>query len=108
MTDQLIADLTAARAEVEKGWRKNGFEDGAGNVCAVGAINRVTFGCAALGIIPRGAPQRLSRRNVAYDALRAKVPSDISVPEYNDDPATTRQEILNLFDKALADLGGLA
>lgn len=32
----------------------------------------------------------------------------VPLAQFNDDPETTHQDVLNLFDKALADLGGLA
>lgn len=81
--------------------------DGKGNYCALGALDRaanMSFGLTSDALC------------AAEDALAAHVPgreeyqarNKHPVPAYNDKPTTTLQDILDLFDKTLADLGGLA
>lgn len=44
-----------------------------------------------------------------WHTLRGFLPDDASdVDAFNDAETTTDQDVLNLFDKALADLGGMA
>lgn len=94
-------DLKAARALLEKGWCKNALEDGRGNCCVLGAIALATAGNAyewndrsqhaavlVADQLPGGALMTLMNVNNAYD--------------------TTQQDMLNLMDKALAELGALA
>jgi hypothetical protein len=81
--------LMKARAEVEKGWCKYHSEDGHGNVCAMGGIRRVT------GSYHDGDGL------VAVRALSGVV-GDLIVPDYNDDPSTTKADVLALFDRAIA------
>jgi sugar phosphate isomerase/epimerase len=68
-----------------------------GNVCALGAIETA-----------RGVP-KLPRRNTtiimgdAVDALERALPAGYrSVPVFNDDPHTTKADVLALFDRAIA------
>lgn len=95
---QVVAGLTAARAEVAKGWCQRALEDEHGNVCALGALNRVTSGDARCD---QEMPEGL------YGVLWDHVPDHQSVASYNNAETTTQQDVLNLFDKALSDLGGL-
>jgi hypothetical protein len=77
--------LIAARAEVEKGWRKGGQEDKDGNVCALGAVWRVS------GV----------REDCPHTAPLYAV-HDGSIAFWNDDPSTTKADVLALFDRAIA------
>lgn len=102
--EQLIADLKTARDIVAEHWHKGGLEDGQGNYCIVGAV---TVATSADVTAPWSA-----RKNDAYFALQTKLPPGVDgrgdLADFNDAPATTHQDVLDLFDKALADLGGLA
>lgn len=98
----VVGDLRRARDIVAKGWCPRGLYDELGNVCAVGAVNIACEGHLHV----RSKPT--SRRDEALRALIRHLPGSWQeVYRYNDDPSTTHQDILNLFDKALADLGGL-
>jgi len=101
----VIDDLKAARDEVEKGWCKFALEDKEGNVCVLGAIQRAIDWNAFHTTVPNG-----HRLFVAIDALARVLPEFAkgSVVVYNNHSSTTKEDVLNLFDKALADLGGLA
>ena len=102
----VIEDLRAAKDIVAKGWYRGWVTDGKGNYCAVGALNKVSGFMDAESPIPE---HLCLRRDQAYEVLRAYLPVPYrEVAEYNDAKSTTHQDILNLFDKALADLGGLA
>lgn len=104
----VIEDLKAARHYIEQnGWTQGALrniEDG--SICAMGAV------CLAAGMqigSPTSVLVEWDRHQEMYDELKKHVPEGFfDVAAYNDDPATTKQDVLNLFDKALAELGGLA
>lgn len=113
-SSQVIADLKAAKEELARRGRHMGEMVGpGGTVCARGAI-----GCA---VIPGFAEMvndnvrihafvRSERFQAAERELRRHLPDDYwvkAVWAFNDDHKTTDTDVLNLFDKALADLGGL-
>jgi hypothetical protein len=101
---QVIADLQAARGElVTRGWCKNQLQSRDGQVCAVGAVQMAIMG--HVGLTP--ADVEFDRVVTAQRALGRLVEIG-DVGSYNDADDTGYQDVLNLFDKALADLGGLA
>jgi hypothetical protein len=63
----------------------------------------------ALNIACTGSVEGFNhRRNAAARALIEHIPKKYEeVAAYNDHPSITHEDILNLFDKTLADLGGL-
>ena len=113
----VVDDLKAARAEVEKGWCKRTFGDSEGNVCTRGAVNTAVsgdpFALYAAVVEPATMDDWWERQAAACEQLRKHIPPAAvtglePIAEFNDAPTTTKQDVLNLFDKALADLGGLA
>lgn len=99
MPDSTIADeLKAARALLAKGWCQHALERN-GSYCAFGAINKAVTGDA----MSYGAGQRLG----PYAAIMDIVPG-CDIAAFNNAETTTQQDVLNLFDKALAELGALA
>jgi sugar phosphate isomerase/epimerase len=92
--------LIAARAEVEAGWCKKVAVDHHGNVCAVGAIetaSRRAEGHAHVRDWRRRHPScahRPSGRAARLGAERS--------PWFNDDPQTTKADVIALFDRAIA------
>lgn len=101
----VVEDLKAARAIVAKGWHKGGITDGKGNYCAVGAMNMVLHGTAAWAWVDDGGFRR--RRDQMMDAVNAQIPSHLVIADYNDARSTTKQDVLDVFDKAIANLGGV-
>lgn len=102
-TEQVVADLKDAREIVRTKWCPRGLTDGKGNVCIVGALNIVTSGNVHHLPVSSGT----GRREQAYCHLMKHMPKSGELANYNDDPATTHEDIMMLFDKALADLGAL-
>jgi hypothetical protein len=99
MSNSTIADdLKAARALIEKGWCKDALRLG-NTYCAIGALSKVTEG---------DVYACTSRGDAAYHAVRKMLPAGVDIADFNNAPETTRQDVLNLFDKALAELGALA
>lgn len=81
--------LWAARDRVARGWCQNVGRDQLGNVCAVGALGDE--------IQDRfGVPNDVLRWDL-IDHLRATLGGPIV--EFNDKPETTKQDVLNLFEK---------
>lgn len=100
----VIEDLKTAMATIDKGWYQGGLV-GAEGVCAVGALNMACAGSP----VPWGDVD-WARRDESYKALKSHLPKDFQGREiayFNDHPGTTKQDVLNLFEKTLADLGGL-
>jgi hypothetical protein len=108
--EQLISDLKAARAVlVKRGRCQHTRIAGDGTVCVKGAIGIATvFGFAAMR--GHGKQEAALAEDRPWNTTRAleQYLDGRYVWEFNDDPATTDQDVLNLFDKALAGLGGLA
>jgi hypothetical protein len=97
-------DLKTARQHlVERGWNQGGLING-GRVCAMGALN-----LACWGEVRPGLNADVDRRGPAFAALAKHVPSEFGdeVAMFNDAPTTEFEDVLNLFDKALAELGAL-
>jgi hypothetical protein len=112
MSEQLIADLKAARAEiVARGRCSFDLVNEYGSVCMLGAV-----GVAALGNTFLGNPgyewfEDSPRLRSVEDVLLKYVPKthkNFPIEAFNDDETTTDADVLTVFDKALADLGGLA
>jgi hypothetical protein len=93
--------IRAGRDEIAKGWCKYKGMDGNGNVCAYGALARVTERIpmdVRIAMKPNG--------RIAEDYLTALV-VEIGfdgVISMNDDPSTTQQDMLNLFEKTAIGL----
>lgn len=102
----VIEDLKAARQHVERGWMQGKLTDYNGNVCAMGAVS-IAAGMRIGSMVSH--TMEWDRHQAQYEALMKQIPEGFfDVAAFNDDPATTKQDVLNLFDKALAELGGMA
>lgn len=117
MDEQLVADLKAARAELVARGRCTGrlsLDDG--RVCALGAVAAATLGgeLSAIGYDDLVENQRAKRVWGALLSALGQPPTPLDVgfsndvDGFNDRRSTTDDDVLNLFDKALAELGGLA
>lgn len=97
-------DIKTARDIVAKRWYKGGLTDGEGNVCALGALN-----VACLGSVHAFVIDNRGRREEARNELERHLPDQRwpDLVDYNDAESTTHEDIVNLFDKTLADLGAL-
>jgi hypothetical protein len=89
--------LIRARAEVEAGWCKGRSVDSRGNVCAMGALE------TALGV-PK--LQRRNTKSIPGIALRYALARELpagypNVPVFNDDPHTTKADVIELFTRAI-------
>jgi hypothetical protein len=88
-----------------KRWGKGSSRPNGTAYCVIGALSE----CNAH---KRGeiVEERIGRLQNAVRLVEEHIPSggERLVSFYNDAPDTTHQDILNLLDKTLADLGGLA
>jgi hypothetical protein len=118
MDNQLVEDIKSSRAELDKrGWCKGDLVNEQGNVCALGAI-----GCALLddfayhatvGHLPYNALENSQRARaviieVAKHGTLSRSGGEIARVYEINDTASSVDEVKLFFDKALADLGGLA
>lgn len=105
---KVVRDLRAARAYlVEHGWCQS-WEDPDGRVCALGAIRMTKLGTTLFMSARASAPARI-HETIALEILIGKqVPlvrgrgNRHSVVGYNDSTGRTFEEILALFDGAIA------
>jgi hypothetical protein len=104
---QLIDDLKATKARVQRGWCGTGPNDDYGNVCLLLAAGEAV-GWHIDDVIFQGA--LVSARAAAItEALKLHLSPEFEyLDQFNDHPRTTQSDIENLIDKALADLGGMA
>lgn len=109
--------LQGARALVEAGWHQGRLTDGRGNYCAKAAIS-IAAGVSedtqgSVVFLPyidklpwRERVEYMNRVRVemaAFAAFAGQMPEPFdSIPLFNDDPATTQQDVLAVFDKAVA------
>lgn len=108
MPDSTIADdLVRARSElVARGWCKHVLQDYEGNICALGAVHMAIIGRSDLSFNDDGFERCTDAQRVLAAVLEDRFLKSVSA--FNDDIDTTQQDVLNLFDKALAELGALA
>jgi hypothetical protein len=98
--------LTQARSMVENGWAKGHYTDGLGAYCLAGAINIAAGEMSDLNgaIVYTHCP--LAVKKLALDArvhVSECLPSPfISIPQFNDDTYTTREDVLAVLDKAIS------
>lgn len=96
--------LAAARDEIEKGWTQGTLEDQAGNVCAVGALNRVAKEQQTgtlddfVGLCAAGSGAAKALRMMAQEFGH-----DGSIMGFNDS-RHSKQDVLTWFEKAIIGL----
>lgn len=90
--DPTTEALIKARALIEKGWTK-GKLFSKGKYCTEGAILAATRGSLLAGTFPHAVFNRLLEHLPGYRVLYL----------FNDSPHTTKRDVLNLFDRAIAN-----
>jgi hypothetical protein len=109
---QLIVDLKVARRELVARGRCRGtlLDRSTGAVCAMGAVSVATIeGFDQLATSDDWcSAQSASARFLRAERQLSRYAPNGSVETFNDSPATIDQDVLDLFDKTLANLGGLA
>lgn len=95
-TSKILSD---ARGRLDRGWCQRVGADEHGNLCAVAAVGVAESAAIGLGVSP----------TIPYpvDALYEKLKefgSYQTLVEFNDDPHTSKQDVLNLFDKTILGL----
>lgn len=88
--------VDSVRDEIYKGWAKGSYRDTNGNVCILGAMDRV-----ALQHLPEGVTAHaLAKKEICHTA--AEMFPDVfegNIPGINDHSATTKDDVLALLDK---------
>ena len=85
--DDLLDLLIRARGRIQKSWIKGSFFDRQGGVCLVGSFANDIMN---------------TLQNTAYDLLNSLVDPGISLIGFNDQPSTKKEDVLGLFDRAIA------
>lgn len=91
----LIEFMKSARQRVENGWHQGALHDGYGNVCAVGALHEDINDMGASPFVRYGHELL---NNAAFKR------GYISAAHFNDDPETTQQDVLDLYDEIIERL----
>lgn len=94
-TAQTIAKLIAARGLIEQGWIKGRAKR------KVGLIHRHYSYCIIGALYESDSGPGDSAHHALYDVV-----GPIGIVTFNDQPSTTKQDVLNAFDKAIANLKG--
>jgi len=98
ITSEILSD---ARGRLDRGWCQGTSADEHGNLCAMAAVSAAVLYAKQLGVETHTVFPHPS------DALSEKVKefgSYETVVQFNDDPRTSKQDVLNLFDKAILGL----
>lgn len=113
----VVEVLIGAKALVESGWCQGESTDGRGNYClraalgiAAGVMQDVDGNVGFVKIPAEATPtahaQHLHRsvtEMAATEMVLGSLPEPFqSIPVYNDDPSTTKHDILNVLDKAIS------
>lgn len=88
--------LAQARDELFKGWTKGSYQNQVGQVCAIGAIERVAMNTMAI--------EEAAQAQAAINAKAREVHGVSQVQHINDSMGTSKQDMLDLFDKAINGL----
>lgn len=101
--------LQVAKGFIERGYTKQYFARN-GNDAPVDSKDPNAVCWCAAGAVRRAVPKGVQSELMEYDALyqlRLSLPEGASndLVEYNDRPTTTKEDILALFDRAIASIG---
>lgn len=97
MSQQLIEDLIATKKTLQRCGRCHyGAYGPQGQMCIAVAVAHATMRC-------------FERSDLVFGVLRAHVLEEFdgNLVAFNENPATTDDDVYNLIDKCLADLGAL-
>lgn len=97
-TSEFIAE---ARDEIYMGWTKKAFRNDQG-VCVIGALDRV-----ALRHLVSGGARNRALAQIELKRTAAEMFPDVfhgSIPLFNDNSQTTKDDVLALMDKATIGL----
>lgn len=103
LTSDFIQDT---RDEIFQGWAQRSYRQDNGNVCILGAMDRV----ALRNIQNGGIPAHALAKNTICQVAAELFPDDFSgsIPSFNDRHNTSKDDVLALLDKAslkLAEVG---
>lgn len=109
--------LEKARDIVERGWHQGDSTDGRGNFCLRAAVGLAAGSHVYDGAfftwerIPADAPPRAHYAHIQRSAIDVQASQMIvsqlpepfkSIPVFNDDPDTTKDDVLAVLDKAIS------
>ena len=100
-TDQVKADAKAAADYIrEHGWCQGDFSVADGSCCAAGARNAAIYGDPFRIKCGRTLEQGRRRSDLTSAfVIEAGIPCDTTIPEWNDTPGRTKEEVLAVFDR---------
>jgi hypothetical protein len=83
-----------------RGWTRGDWDNERGEVCVMGAVNVATVGCARASRFAES--DMLSARCETWSLLQRLLPSGFGISDWNDSRGRTPEDILDLFDRAIA------
>jgi hypothetical protein len=108
---ELAPILERAKKIIERGWHKGSYVNSDGGYCIVGALGMAYTDGRMYDYVPSNFKGPLEDHLADFGwtcqasdcsfKLRGEVCQHL--PHFNDDPNTTKEMVLALFDKALAD-----
>jgi hypothetical protein len=95
---RMVDHLISAKALIEKGWCQHDYEDAFGNVCMLGAI-----GQAEDHPLANKAEELLEECLPKWYLNKLKKRGEmVEVHEWNDRPSRKKQQVIAVFNKAIA------
>ena len=100
----VIQILEDAKTFIENGWTKGDYTDGEGCYCAIGACRMAASGSTSVVSLWAEDGQESTPYERAIQRLTDVLPGAYgSIPTFNDAPETTLEDVLALFDRAIAN-----
>lgn len=100
--------LEATQVLIARGWNQHALTDGKGAYCLKGAIGIATGAMFDIGgeVIYTKSLTSASLCQYLMGVVASQLPEPFeSIPAFNDQPDTTRDDVLAVLDKAIAAVG---
>lgn len=101
--------LKTAKANLPGHWHQGGYGDGVDKLCLMGHVLYATGEDVnqnvRTGTGTRWVTEASYTIRALHDVLEEQYPGVYSVPDWNDDPERTEEEVIAILEKAIAKAG---
>lgn len=97
--------LTEAKGYVSRRWCKGALTKPGGSMCSLGALNKAFSGKAY--ILGMESNEQCQAEDLIQQSMRRVLGSTNSLVTMNDHPNTTKEQVVQSFEKAIARAGEL-